>query len=204
MTWYCRDILRLSWRLPRFVMVLSRIVKVCHSIVKGLSQLSWFCHDFVMVCHGLSRFVTVCHKVVMVCHRDKMAQKKGLFDHDKKSLWSVVITRPFFRFSGQCADRFFWSCHAFFFVTMTICDKTWQSILSPWQTPWQDFWSWHFRDMSFTMSWHDMIILDNVMTCHVHLWQTLKVLAKPCQSHAWPCLTMTRPSKVRHCIPDEL
>ena len=167
-------------------MVLSRIVKVCQG-------LSWF----VTVCHGLSWF----------CHGDKnlvTVAKKGPFWPWQKSLWSVVQTRPFFRFSGQCAERVFWCCHAFFFVTMTICDKTWQSILSPWQTPWQDFWSWHFRDMSFTMSWHDMIILDNFMTCHVHLWQTLKVLAKPCQSHARPCLTMTRPSKVRHCIPYEL
>ena len=130
-------------------MVLSWHIKVCHDDCQGLS---WYCQELsrfvivlsrfvmvVMVCHGLSRFVTVCHKVVMVCHRDKPWQKKGLFDHDKKSLYSRVKSALFFDFSVSVMTGFFYVFTRFFFVTITICDKTWQSILSPWQTPWQDF-----------------------------------------------------------------
>jgi hypothetical protein len=88
-------------------MVLSRIVKVCHSIVKVCHGCHGFVMSlslFVMVCHGLSRFVIKLSWFVTVT---KWHKKRAFLTIKTKSLRSVVRTRPFFRFSGHCADRFF-------------------------------------------------------------------------------------------------
>ena len=105
-------------------MVLSRIVKVCHSIVKVchgchgfVMSLSWF----VMVCHGLSRFVIKLSWFVTVTNRDR---KRAFLTMTRKVriVWSKRAL--FFDLSVSRLTGFFDLVTHFFFVTMTIRDKT--------------------------------------------------------------------------------
>ena len=105
-------------------MVLSSIVKVCHSIVKVchgchgfVMSLSWF----VMVCHGLSRFVIKLSWFVTVTNRDR---KRAFLTMTKKVVGAWSKRALFFDFPVSVLTGFFDLVTHFFFVTMTICDKT--------------------------------------------------------------------------------
>ena len=108
-------------------MVLSSIVKVCHSIVKVchgchgfVMSLSWF----VMVCHGLSRFVIKLSWFVTVT---KWHKKRAFLTMKKKAckVWSKRAL--FFDFPVSVLTGFFdegpVTKRDKLFVTMTKRDK---------------------------------------------------------------------------------